>query len=161
MKVSNCLLPKKFHASHSLCSALVDELEAFITEKDFLGLREQTINIDSEQKPLENESVLDYLIGIDERTLHDKCIENSIIHAILIDMIYFLKEALSASTKQRLTVTFALLRKPLVYDLVVLLRLFFTSDFLSRFNSEAGFDTTKLPKADLLELLDLSINTLI
>lgn len=64
--------------------------------------------------------------------------------------------ALFASLQKRLTVTFALIRKPFVYNLLVILRLYFTSDFLDRFNNEEKFDTAKLSEDDIKGLLQVS-----
>jgi hypothetical protein len=155
------LLPERFHSSHKFCLEMTNEIEKFITDNTYIDLKTQVINI--EGKPLINkgEHILDYLLRIGENELHDKYLTKHIIHATLIDTLYFIKEALSASTKQRLTVAFALIRKPFVYNLVIILRSFFTSDFLEEFNSTDNFDTTKLHKTDLLELIELSTATLI
>ena len=50
------------------------------------------------------------------------------------------------------------MRKPFVYNLLLILRLYLTSDFLKRFNTEDCFDTTGLSQEDIKELLSASEN---
>lgn len=140
---------------------MANEIEKFLIEDTYIGLKTQIVNIDNKPSINNNEHILDYLIRIGEKELHDNYLTKHIIHGILIDTLYFIKEALSASTKQRLTVAFSLIRKPFVYNLVILLRSFFTTDFLEKFNTIEKFDTTKLDKSELLELIELSTATLI
>lgn len=161
MEITYKLLPEKFHSSHRFCVEMIKEIEKFIIEDDYIDLKKEKVQIKAKSLINENEHILDYLLRIEEKELHDKYLTKYIIYGTLIDTVYFIKEALSASSKQRLTVAFSLLRKPFVYNLVVILRTFFTSDFLEEFNTKEDFDTTKLEKADLLELVDLSIMTLI
>lgn len=155
------LLPKKFHSKHDFCVGLINEIEKFVIEEEYIALKVQTINIQGKSEILKDEHILDYLLRIGEKDAHDKHLKNHIIYGLLIDILYFLKEALSASTKQRMTVSFSLIRKPFVYDLIVLLRVFFTSDFLEEFNSNEKLDSTKISNEDLLELLELSTSTLL
>lgn len=154
-------LPEQFYPKHIFCSDLIDEIESLIIDDEFVELRKQTINIEEKEKPRTDEHILDYLLRINELELHDKLLQNHIIYALLIDSVYFLKEALCASTKKRLTVAFSLLRKPFVYNLVIILRVFFTSDFIDKFNADKEFDASYLPKEDLKTLIDLSLNTLL
>ncbi|MGN7787754.1 hypothetical protein ACTJIJ_24685 [Niabella sp. 22666] len=156
MKNEYLLLPKKFYKDHRFCSLLIDEIESFLSDDAFVGLKLQTLKLDGKELPRENEHILDYLLRTNQKEFHDKHLKNHILYSLLIDSVYFLKEALEASTKMRLTVTFSLLRKPFVYNMVVILRLFFTEDFLDRFNLEENFDTTNLVKEDLKELLNIS-----
>ncbi len=161
MEIPYRLLPEKFHSSHKFCLEMTNEIEKFIIEDDYLDLRKQEVQIKGKPLINENEHILDYLLRIEEKELHDKYLTKHIIYGILIDTLYFIKEALSASTKRRLTVAFSLIRKPFVYNLVVILRTFFTSDFLEEFNTKQDFDTTKLENTDLIELIGLSVATLI
>jgi hypothetical protein len=155
------LLPQKLHASHKFCLDMTNEIEKFIIDEAYIDLKTQSINISEKPAIIENEHILDYLLRVGEKELHDKYLTKHIIHGTLIDSLYFIKEALSASSKQRLTVAFSLIRKPFVYNLVVILRTFFTSDFLEDFNNKDNFDATRLDKEDLKELIELSTSTLL
>jgi hypothetical protein len=155
------LLPHKYHEDHQFCYYMISELEKFLLEDDYIELRAQKLDI--KNKPIigSEEHILDYLLRIGEKELHNNYLKSHILHALLIDIICFLREALSASTKRRLTVTFSLIRKPFVYNLVIILRLFLTEDFLEKFNTEENFDATKLQTQDLKELIELSTATLL
>lgn len=97
-----------------------------------------------------------YLIRTSQHDKHTQIITSNILNAIISDICQFLQIALLASLQKRLTVTFALIRKPFVYNLLVILRLYFTNDFLNRFNNEEKFDTAKLNEYDIQELLKVS-----
>lgn len=140
---------------------MTNEIEKLIVDETYIDLKTQIFNIYEKPNIIKDEHILDYLLRIGEKELHDKYLTKHIIHGVLIDSLYFIKEALSASSKQRLTVAFSLIRKPFVYNLVVILRSFFTSDFFDDFNTKDSFDATRLDKEDLKELIELSTNTLI
>jgi len=140
---------------------MTNEIEKFIVEETYIELKTKFFDISDKPAINKDEHILEYLLRIGEKKIHDNYLTKHIIHGVLIDSLYFIKEALSASTKQRLTVSFALIRKPFVYNLVVILRAFFTSDFLEEFNTKRDFDTTKLDRKDLKELIELSTSTLI
>lgn len=140
---------------------MTNEIEKFIIDEAYIDLKTQVINISDKPNINKGEHILDYLLRIGEKELYDKYLTKHIIHGLLIDSLYFIKEALCASSKQRLTVAFALIRKPFVYNLVVILRTFFTSDFIDDFSNKENFDATKLYEEDLKELLELSTSTLL
>ena len=161
MEIPYRLIPQRLHSSHKFCLEMINEIEKFIVDEAYIELKTQVFNISNKPSINTEEHILDYLLRIDEKELHDKYLTKHIIHGVLIDSLYFIKEALSASSKQRLTVAFSLIRKPFVYNLVVILRTFFTTDFLEDFNNKEDFDATRLNKEDLKELIELSISTLI
>ena len=153
-------LPEKFHQKHKFCEFLLYQIEDFITKDTFGKLRTQIIQFDKEPILIEGEHVLDYLKRIGKDDKHDEIITNNILNGVIADICQFLQIALFASLQQRLTVTFALIRKPFVYNLLVILRLYFTDDFLNKFNNEEKFDTTGLSQEEIQELLDISENIL-
>jgi hypothetical protein len=149
-------LPKEFHQSHDNCEFLISQIEDFIEKPEFEGLQKINIILKEDHEMLKDENTLDYLLRIGEKEQHDAIVAKFILHATIIDIVYFLKEAFMASLKKRLTVTFALLRKPLIYDLLVVLRTGLTSDFIDRFNTEEKFDTADLTSEDKMQLLKIS-----
>ena len=98
------------------------------------------------------------MLRINKSEEHDEIITSNILHAVIADTCQFLQIALFASLQQRITVAFSLMRKPFVYNLLLILRLYLTSDFLKRFNTEDCFDTTGLSQEDIKELLSASEN---
>jgi hypothetical protein len=149
-------LPEKFQKRHKSCEFLLYQIEDFIVKDEYGKLRVQNLQFNEEPTFLEGEHILEYLIRAGEHDKHSQIITSNILNAIISDICQFLQIALFASLQKRLTVTFALIRKPFVYNLLVILRLYFTSDFLNRFNNEEKFDTAKLNEDDIQELLKIS-----
>lgn len=146
-------LPEKYWNKHDLCMYLVSQLEDFIIDKTYSGLKLFSIEVENEDTPKKDEHLFDFLIRTKRKDLHDKMITSHLLHGLIIDICYFLQEALACSKKERLVVTFSLLRKPFVYDLIVLLRLIFEDGFVNKFNTIDNFDTTGLSRDDKVLLL--------
>lgn len=149
-------LPKRFQAQHQTCEFLVYQIEDFILKEAYEGLRRQTISFETEPIVHHGEHILSFLKRTGKNDKHDEIITNTLLNGLIADTCQFLQVALFASLQQRLTVAFSLIRKPFVYNLLVILRLYFTTDFHERFNSEEKFDTTDLKKEDIIELLEIS-----
>lgn len=154
-------LPQQFQNLHKSCEFLLYQIEDFVVKDTFKGLRVQTIQFGEEPTFLEQEHILDYLTRNGIHDKHNEILTSNILNAIIADTCQFLQIALFASLQKRLTVTLALIRKPFVYNLLVILRLHFTADFLDKFNNSEKFDTTDLSREDIQELLKLSENVLI
>lgn len=149
-------LLEKFQQHHKLCEFLLYQIEDFVVKDDYRKLRVQSLQFTEEPDFLEGENILDYLIRSGEHDKHNEIITSNILNSLIADICQFMQIALFASLQKRLTVTFALIRKPFVYNLLVILRLYFTSDFLDRFNNEEKFDTAKLSEDDIKGLLQVS-----
>lgn len=149
-------LPDKFQHSHKSCEFLLYQIEDFVIKDEYRKLRVQSVQFTKKTDFLEGEHILDYLLRSGMHDKHNEIITSNILNALIGDICQFIQIALFASLQRRLTVTFALLRKPFVYNLLVILRLYFTSDFLDRFNKEEKFDTAKLSEDDIKELLKIS-----
>jgi len=150
-------LPKQYHDYHDTCEFLVGQLETFLLGEAFHELRRQAIELSPDVEPMEEgEYALDYLMRAGRQEEHDQLVMCHTIYGLLSDSCYFIREALDASRKRRLTVAFALLRKPFVYNLPVLLRLYLEEGFLEQFNTREDFDATSIPKQFLLELIEAS-----
>lgn len=152
-------LPEKYHKQHKICWYLVSEIEEFFTNDEYSGLRVQTIKL-LKNDILKDEHVLDFLLRKGMTDEHDQIVKNNLINSILIDMCYFLQEALECSLKRRLTITFALLRKPFVYSFIVVLRIIFEEDFIAKFNYEKLFDPANVKDDYKKELIGQSLNLL-
>ena len=145
-------LPKRFWNAHDTCMDLIGQIEEILIHEDYRGLKEKTIPLNNEVIP-EDMHILDFLLTTNRKKEHDEVIRNHVITGLLTDVCYFTQEALTSSLKMRLPVTFALLRKPFVYTLVVILRLLFEEGFMDKFNKEAAFDPSRISREDRLELL--------
>ena len=149
-------LPKEFHRQHRSCEFLLYQIEDFVIADAYKDLKVQTLNFGKELELMDGEHILEYLIRTNNSDKHDEIITSQILNAVIADTCQFLQIALFSSLQQRLTVTFSLIRKPFVYNLLVILRLYLTSDFLDKFNKEDGFDTTGISQDDIIELLNVS-----
>ncbi|MEC3881954.1 hypothetical protein [Parapedobacter sp. 10938] len=152
-------LPKEFHRKHDVCMFLIGQIEEFITDENYSDLRQKTINLDKNNL-LPNEHIFDFLIRIGKKDEHDSIVSNSVIRSLLMDVCYFIQEGLTCSLKQRLTVSFALLRKPFVYNLIVMLRLLYEEDFIDLFNTKSDFDPAAISKEDRDALIEISLTHL-
>ena len=149
-------LPQEFHRQHKSCEFLLYQFEDLVTAEAFKDLKIQTVHFDKAVELVDGENILDYLIRMNNSDKHDEIIRSNILNAVIADTCQFLQIALFASLQQRLTVTFSLIRKPFVYNFLVILRLYITSDFLDRFNNEDRFDTTDLSQEEIIALLNAS-----
>lgn len=164
-------LPEEFHSLHDTCFSLVGQIEEFITNDTYQGLKVQAFDLSEEEMQKQKDfkgSMLDFLLSINKKDEFDKIITLHTIHGLIIDNCYFLQEALLCSKKMRLVVTFSLLRRPLVFNMVVILRLLFEKNFLEKYISgvdidsskKEDFDAARLPK-DMLGLLKKADGNLI
>lgn len=149
-------LPEKYWDKHDTCEFLLGQVETFLLGEDYIRLRSREIDYYPNALPGEGELILDYLLRVGRQEDHDDIVMRHTIYALLSDSCYFIREALEASLKKRLTVALALLRKPFVYNLPVLLRIFLEEGFLEQFNTREDFDGASMPKGDLLELIEAS-----
>ena len=154
-------LPEKYWKIHDQCELIFSQIEGFITDDAYLELRINQFDLGTEFSLEENEHVLDFLLRINKLDEHDKIIKTTIVYGLLMDLCDSLQEAIACSKKRRLSVTFALLRKPFVYTLLVFLRLIFDDDFLEKFNTNDSFDATSIDENTKLNLLKMSLPLLI
>lgn len=142
-------LPNEFHRQHKTCEFLLYQIEDFILKDEFKSLKSQSVELDGELNLSEGENILDFLLRNGKSEQHKEILTSHILNALIADICQFLQIALFSSLQERLTVTFSLIRKPFVYDLIIILRLYLTNDdFLEKFN-------TKTP---LIQLNHLKMN---
>lgn len=153
-------LPEDFHKQHKTCEFLFYQIEDFILKDEYKKLRIQTFELEGELDLSDGENILDYLFRKGKSKEHNEIITSHILNAIIADICQYLQIALYSSLQERLTVTFSLLRKLFVYDLIIILRLYLSEDFLEKFNTEDTFDTVQLSKVELIELINDSENML-
>lgn len=153
-------LPEEFHQKHDICMFLIGQIEEFIIDETYKKLRQKTIQFDG-SKFLPEEHSFDFLLRVGKKNEHDSIVRNSVVNSLLIDVCYFLQEGLTCSLKQRLTVSFALFRKPFVYTLIVMLRMLYEEKFIDAFNTQADFDPVAISEDDRSTLIDLSLKHII
>lgn len=107
-------LPEEYWKRHDQCESIIRQIEEFITDEDYKELRIQKFDLGTGYEIDEDENILDFLLRINKVHEHDKIIKTTIVYGLIIDVCYFLQEAISCSKKYRLSVTFSLLRKPFI-----------------------------------------------
>jgi hypothetical protein len=152
-------LPKEFHNRHDVCMDLLSQMEEVMISDDYLPLRIRAINLEKEGE-LDQHHILDYLLSKDRKEEHDEIIRNHVIIALFTDVCYFTQEAMTCAIKSRLTVCFAMLRKPFVYTMIVMLRLLFEEGFIDKFNNDESFDPSSIAPNDRKELIGLAIQVI-
>jgi hypothetical protein len=133
-------LPKKYWFSHQFCFFIHDQLVQIISSGERDGIFNVTVEFQDAElvKKIHNlsgEQLLDWLENngyedvVYELTYRQLCV------ALLSDLCHFVYEALDCSKKEKLTVTYALLRKPFKENLFYLEWLLTDSgDFLQKFH---------------------------
>ena len=129
-------LPESYRAKHDICWELVGEAEAFLTDRSYLELSAQAIELDenllTRLRDFEGD-IFQFLLENGKKDAHDRIVKSQLIRGVILDSCYFLQEALTASLKKRLSVAFALFRRPLVYNMVMMIGLYSDPDFMEKF----------------------------
>lgn len=157
-------LPKQYQAKHDICWGLVKELEEFLLNEKYIELSAQTFKLEEnlleELKKYEGD-IFQFLLDHDKKEEHDHAVRLQLIRGVILDSCYFLQEALTASLKKRLSVAFSLFRRPLVYNMVMMIRLHTENDFLEKFiqgkahpsAKDNSFDPAKMDSNQLKRVL--------
>lgn len=148
-------LPKEYQRIHEMCFELVEQVESFLTRDEYRFLQVTSV-------PLEKQEIEVIQNGLDIWDFLQKYyperfrvqLNKSIILGLLRDFCYFMQESLDCSNKMRLVISYALLRRPLVDNLKVLLRLMFDEDFYDNFINRDDYDPVFLAESTLQQYLN-------
>jgi hypothetical protein len=137
-------LPKEFRESHRFCFFLHDQLLETLSSATKANIFNIVIKFKSERdakkvEDLRGGQFIDWLQKNGyEKEVYD-LYYRQIISGLLKDFLHFVYEALQASKKGKLTVAYALLRKPFKDNLFYLEWLLaYPEDFLKRFDTPGG-----------------------
>ena len=116
-------LPNEYRAIHTTCLELIRQIEEFIVGKEYQFLQVSHYELSDAEKELLKEcgDIWDFLKKYREKDFYNQ-LNKQMILGLLMDFCYFMQESMSCSCKGRLVVSFALLRRPLVDNLKILLR---------------------------------------
>lgn len=111
------VLPKEFEFSHKFCIFLHNSMAQFIIEGEPSGFFQTSFQPKSEKETEELEKnpdlfIFDWLEDKGYSEVLGEVLLKSIFPGLLSDFCHFVLEALNCSRKGKLTVTYALLRKP-------------------------------------------------
>lgn len=141
---------------HTKIYHIIDLIEQFIIDPKFSFIGATTIPLLPEtniEDVLKYKHPIDYLLA-NEPELGEQIITKQIIHGMLIDFCYFLQESISSAKRGRVVVAYSLLRRPLVYNFIILLRILYDENFFTRFISDSSYDPTVYKKEELKKMLD-------
>ena len=148
-------LPGEYKAIHTACFELIRQIEEFIVGKEYQFLQVSHYELSDAEKELLKQSgdVWDFLRKYREEDFYNQ-LNKQMILGLLMDFCYFMQESMACSCKRRLVVSFALLRRPLVDNLKILLRLFADEKFYENFIERDDYDPAQMDDKQLKEFLD-------
>lgn len=155
-------LPEKFHFSHNFCFFLHDQIAAALRDGEEAHIFDAQLTSDGTiPENLSGEPLFEWLQNNNGRSTILDIYYRQITAALLSDMLHFIYEALRCSAKGKITVAFALLRKPLKENLLYLEWLLADPEsMLSAFEDDKpkSKSINLLTEARKKELIRLAIN---
>jgi hypothetical protein len=129
------IIPEKYKTIHSYVFELHDILAQIIARGESKGLNSSEFKIkDKDIENIKDEDIWNWLKSNGYDDVIKDLIIKQVFFGVLSDMCHFIYEALTCSEKGKLTVTYALLRKPMKDNLLILEWLLSDpDDFLTRF----------------------------
>lgn len=148
-------LPKEYRAIHIACCELVKQIEEFIVSKDYQFLRVSEYGFSEEEKDrlIECNDIWDFLKKHKEDKFYT-LLNKQLVLGLLMDFCYFIQESMDCSKKMRLVVSYAMLRRPLVDNLKILLRILADDSFYDKFVEKDDYDPANMKDEELVEFLD-------
>jgi len=125
-------LPKQYRPVNNICAVIYDQLTEILTEEHYKQLLTTNISIDRENQILVEQFESGELHAIDwlaENKLDKELttvLTKHLALSVLSDFVNFMFESLNCARKQKFSVTYALLRKPLTDELLLFEQLLFT-----------------------------------
>lgn len=155
-------LSENYHFSHNLAVRLYDDLVWIL--KDANTIKKVNVKVEfKEENDIPHKDEVD-IIGWLERKGYEKeaaqIIKNNVVFAIISDVCHFIFQALDSAKRMKLTVAFALIRKPFLENLLILEQILVDQDsFLIKFKDQPEkFDPGKLKNEEKKEVIKDSLN---
>ncbi len=133
-------LDEKFHRIHNLCAIIYDQLTEIFSSENYSDLKSTDFNLDHDkhcdiEKFTKGEiHALDWL---KINNLNDEISQVLVKHvtmSVLSDFVNFIYESLSSAMRGKMTVAYALLRKPFTDELLIFEQILDNKDdFINRF----------------------------
>lgn len=128
---------------HEQCLAMIGMIEDFILDEQYSSLTVTVFSVNEEiaKRVMGGEEVLDVLESIDNEGFQ-RVITKQVVMGLFKDFCYFMQEALNCSLKKRLVITFALLRRAIIDDVKIMLRVCCDEEFFDNFSNRDDYDPT-------------------
>lgn len=140
---------------HDKAWKMVELIEAFVIDSKFNFLQVTALKMPDDTNPddvLKYDHPLDFLIA--KHPNDAQCIIfKQIAYGMVIDFCYFIQEALACAKRGRIVVAYSLLRRPLVYNLTILMRMMYDEGFYNKFLHDSSYDPTAYKSEDLQKML--------
>jgi hypothetical protein len=133
-------LPKKYRPVNNICAIIYDQLTEIYKRSNYQDFLDHNIKLDSKTQKLVKELRADKIHILDwlkENELNDdltRLLTKNITLAVASDFLNFFFESISNAKRGKLTIAYALLRKPFMDELLILEQLLVDPhDFIQRF----------------------------
>ena len=148
-------LPEEHRGIHTTCYELIRQIEEFIVGKDykFLQITSSELSLEDKERLDECGDLWDFLKKYKEEQFYTLLNKNLIL-GLLKDFCYFMQESMDCSNKMRLVISYALLRRPIVDNLKILLRILMDDSFYDNFIEKDDYDPASMKPDELKALLD-------
>ena len=148
-------LPEKYRAIHKACFELIQQIEEFIIGKEYRFLNGFELELTKEEKERLDEcgDLWEYLKKFNKEKFY-KLLSKQLILGLLMDFCYFMGVSMDCSKNRKLVVSYALLRKPLVDNLIILLRILLDKSFFDKFIERDDYDPASAKDDEVKELLN-------
>ncbi len=133
------LLPKKYHRINNICAIIYDQLTEIYNEYSYDELTKTTLKFTEDSILVEElkSKKIDALDWLKQNNLNDEIVSvltKQLIRYIVSDFLNFMFESMNCAKKGKMTVAYALLRKPITDELLILEQLLVDKDeFINRF----------------------------
>ena len=156
------LIPVEYHKTNDLCAIIYDQLTELFIEENYKGLKATTVDLNKgtiKTKELK-EKTINSIDWLKENKLTDEIeliLSKEILMAVTSDFMDFISESLHSAKRGKMTVAYALLRKPITDLLLILEQLLVDKkEFISRFyhnGDPKSYDPSnrKVNKLDIIE----------
>ncbi|MHC1690714.1 MAG: hypothetical protein AB9833_07755 [Bacteroidales bacterium] len=132
-------LPKKYHKINNLCAIIYDQLTEIYKEYNYKELSHTTIDFKDNSKLVQELKkdkihILDWLKANELNNEIEIIITKQIVLAVVSDFINFMFESMYCAKRGKMTVAYALLRKPITDELLIFEQLLGDrKEFINRF----------------------------
>lgn len=130
-------LPKPFHFFNNICAYLYDQLTEILSDPYYLDMANTTIDNNPELNSLleaDEIHALDALKQLGHNEELEIIVTKHVVMSIISDLVNFIYESIIIAQKGKLSVAYALLRKPLTDQLLILEQIVADrGDFIDRY----------------------------
>lgn len=162
-------LPRQYRSANNLCAIIYDQLTEIFTEKYYKPLVTTDIPVDEEKQTLREEfekgeiDAIDWLAANGLNKEFNDLLTKHIVLSVVSDFVNFMFESMNCAKNGKFSVAYALLRKPMTDELLLLEQILFDrEDFIARFYHQGEpihYDPSS-PKLDKRKIIENAINKL-